>query len=113
MKTFLDYYNDYKNGEKVLFSVYYIVKGKTPRVEESDCCTFRKYEKESRVSLCRLPKHKGGWMRNVVHTASTMYFGYFKEEDFNRTVLTDNWNHTHKTVYLYKEDAEKALKATE
>lgn len=109
MKTFLDYYNEYKKDNSILFPVYYIVRGKTPRVEESDGCAFIEHKNDSRVSICRKPKYKGQWMRNVVHTAPTMYFGFFKEEDLNTTVLTDNWNYSHKTVYLCREDAEKSL----
>jgi hypothetical protein len=32
-----------------------------------------------------------------------------KEEDLNTSILKDNWNHTAKTAYLNKEDAEKEL----
>ena len=30
MKTFLDYYNIYKNDKSARFSLYYVVKGKSP-----------------------------------------------------------------------------------
>ena len=110
MKTFLDFFNAYKNDKSVKFSIYYVVKGKLPRVEESDGCTFRIYEGDGKISICRPPKKRGSWMRHVMCNALAMYFGLFKEEDLNTTVLKDNWNYTAKTIYLNIEDAEKAMK---
>ena len=110
MKTFLDYYNAYKNDKSVRFSIYYVVKGKSPRVEESDGCTFRT-DKDGWISICRPPKKKGSWMRHVMCNAPAMYFGLFKKEEYlNTSILQDNWNYTAKTAYLNREDAEKVLK---
>ena len=109
MKTFLDYYKTYQGDKSARFSLYYIVKGKMPRVEESDGCSSRT-DRDGKISICRPPKKKGSWMRNVMHNAQSMYFGYFNEEALNTTILKDNWNYTAKTAYLNKEDAEKELK---
>jgi hypothetical protein len=109
MKTFLDYYKTYQKDKSFRFSLYYIVKGKSPRVEESDGCAFRT-DNDGWISICRPPQKGGGWMRRVMHNACPMYFGLFKkEEDLNTSILKDNWNHTAKTAYLNKEDAEKEL----
>ena len=109
MKTFLDYYNIYKNDKSARFSLYYTVKGKSPRVEESDGCTFRT-DKDGWISICRPPKKKGGWMRHIMCNSHVMYFGLFKnKEDLNTTILKDNYSYQGKTAYLNREDAEKAL----
>ena len=111
MKTFLDYYKIYQKNKSFRFSLYYVVKGKSPRVEESDDCTFR-IDDDGWISICRPPRKNGGWMKRVMHNAPAMYFGLFKkEEDLNTPILKDNWNYTAKIAYLNKEDAEKELKA--
>lgn len=110
MKTFLDYYKTYQKDKSFRFSLYYIVKGKSPRVEESDGCTFHT-DGDGWISICRPPQKRGTWMRHVMHNAPAMYFGLFKnEEDINTSILKDNWNYTAKTAYLNREDAEKELR---
>ena len=106
MKTFLEHYEEYLKDKGLRFSVYYVVKGKNARVEESDGCTFRTADK---ISVCRPPRYHGGWMRNVTKNASNMYFGYFNKKDLDTSVLTDNVDFRHKTIYLNREDAEKEL----
>ena len=105
MKTFLDYFND----KSTTFTIYYVVNSKPPKVKESDNCAFMTHD-NGMIGICRLPTQKGMGMRKVMHTAQVTCFGCFKEKDLDTTILKDNWNHTAKTAYLNKEDAEKSIK---
>ena len=111
MKTFLDFFNKkaiLDSSEKASngnFTMYYVSGKKHPMVYESDKCSF--YFISCSREKVMIVRDGITWMRRPIHNINCKSFGGFKISELNTNTLKDDFMGI--TVYLNREDAEKAL----